>query len=81
MSRKAFIGDTLKYHKTSFQAPLKNHPAGEVHYYKPILNFSSPHKGFEGCLPCHILQYLGLLYFPGTICVWERHAHVRVRYL
>jgi hypothetical protein len=38
--------------EATFQVLLKNHSAGTVRRYKPALNFSSPHKGFEGCLPC-----------------------------
>jgi hypothetical protein len=41
----------LKVSEATFQALPKNHTTGEVHHYKPILNFSSPYKGFEGCLP------------------------------
>jgi len=40
----------LEVSEATFQARLKT--TLEVkHHYKPILNFSSPHKGFEGCLP------------------------------
>jgi len=52
----------LEVSEATFQALLKNHSAGDVQYYKPILNFSSPHKGFEGCLPFHLLQHLGKVY-------------------
>jgi len=45
--------------EATFQALLKNYFAGNVQHSKPILNFSSPHKGFEGCLPCHLLPHLG----------------------
>jgi hypothetical protein len=48
----------LEVSEATFQAPLQNHTASEIQHYKPILNFSSPHKCFEGCLPCHILQHL-----------------------
>jgi hypothetical protein len=41
----------LEVPEATFQALLKNHSAGDVHHYKPILNFLSPHKGFEGYLP------------------------------
>jgi len=50
----------LEVSEATFQALLKNHAAGEIHHYKPILYFSSPHKGFEGCLPC-LFVILGLL--------------------
>jgi hypothetical protein len=40
----------LEVSEATFQALLKNHCTGEVQRYKPILNFSSPHKGFDGCL-------------------------------
>jgi hypothetical protein len=46
--------------EATFQALLKNHSAGNVQHSKPIHNFSSPYKGFEGCLPCHLLQHLGI---------------------
>jgi len=58
MSRKAFVGDTLKYPEATFQALLKKPTAGGVQHFKPILKFSSPHKGVEGCLPCHPFQHL-----------------------
>jgi hypothetical protein len=32
--------------EATFQAPLKNHSAGKAHHSKPILDFSSPYKGF-----------------------------------
>jgi hypothetical protein len=48
----------LELSEATFQAFLKNDTADEVHHYKPILNFSSHHKGGEGCLPCHLLQHL-----------------------
>ena len=43
----------LEVSEATFQALLKNHSAGEVHHYKPILNFSSIHKGFEDV--CHAI--------------------------
>jgi len=51
MVRKAVIGGALKYRKPRFKRLPKNHSAGEVQHYKAILDFSSPHKGFEGRLP------------------------------
>jgi len=63
MSRKAFIGDTLKYRKPRFKLYLKNDSAGEAHHSKPILNFSLPHKVFEGCLPRNLLQHLSKVIF------------------
>jgi hypothetical protein len=42
----------LEVSEATFQAQMKIHSAADVHHYKPILNISSPHKGFEGCLPC-----------------------------
>ena len=52
----------LKVSEATFQALLKKHSAGDGEHYKPILNFSSPHKGFEGCLPCHLLATFRLIY-------------------
>jgi len=49
----------LEVSEATFQALMKNHFAGEEHHYKPNLNFSSPHKGFEGCLPCPLMKHLG----------------------
>jgi hypothetical protein len=45
--------------EATFQALLKNDTSDHVHHYKPILNYLAPHKGYEGYLPCHLLQYLG----------------------
>ncbi len=44
--------------EATLQAPLKTHTAGEIQHYKPILNFPSPYKGFEGCLPCQNINSL-----------------------
>jgi hypothetical protein len=44
----------LEVSEATFHALLKNHSTGDVRHDKPILNFSSPHKGFEGCLLCHL---------------------------
>jgi hypothetical protein len=41
----------LEVSEAAFQAPLNNHAAREIQHYNPILKFSSPHKGFDGCLP------------------------------
>jgi hypothetical protein len=49
----------LEVSEATFQASLKNHAAGEIQHYKPIFNFPSPHKGFEGCLPCLFCNTLG----------------------
>ncbi len=37
----------LEESEATFQALLKNYSAGGVHHYKPILNFSSPHKALR----------------------------------
>jgi hypothetical protein len=46
----------LEVSVAAFQALLKNQSASDVQHQKPILSISSPHKGFEGCLRCHLLQ-------------------------
>ena len=59
----------LELSEVAYQTLLKNHPAGEVYHSKPILNFSSPHKGFEGCLPCHLLKHLGIVIMAGIAII------------
>jgi len=49
---KSLYGRYIEVSEATFQALVKNHSADKVHHSKPILNSSSPHKGFEGCLPC-----------------------------
>jgi hypothetical protein len=51
----------LEVSEATFQAQPKNHIAGDVRHFKPIINFSSPYKGVEKCLPCHPLQYSDVL--------------------
>jgi hypothetical protein len=55
----------LEVSEATFQALVKNRPVGEIKHFKPIFNFSSPHKGFEGYLPWHFLQHSG--YFPQSL--------------
>jgi hypothetical protein len=56
----------LKISEATFQSLLKNHTAGEIYHYKPIPNFSSPHKSFEGYLPC-LFSTLMLTHMGQTI--------------
>jgi hypothetical protein len=51
----------LEVSEATFQALPQNHTAGEIHHYKPILNFSLPRKGFDGCLPCDLFATLRIM--------------------
>jgi hypothetical protein len=60
----------LEVSEATFQALLKHRTEYEIQHYKPILNFSSPHKGFEGCLPCVFatLEFIVHQHFRSYLC-------------
>jgi hypothetical protein len=54
MSRKAFIGDILKYRKRRSKLDCMTPPWVRSDQTSLTNAVSSPHKGFEGYLPCHL---------------------------
>ncbi len=44
----------LEVSESTFQAPPKNHTAGEIHHYKPILNFHRLIKALRDV--CHVVS-------------------------
>jgi len=52
MSRKAFIGDTLKYRKPRSKPDCMTMPQVRYDLASLMSAISSPYKGVEGCLPC-----------------------------
>jgi len=61
MSRKAFIGDTLKYRKPRSKPDCMTTLQVMYDHASQISDISSPYKGVEGCLPCLFLQHLVFL--------------------